>query len=72
MQNLIFQYSGLDSNNIKVASDYDWKKTGIVYWQGEEIDRYSQKYDDLVDELYISAIKDKSFFINNKLLYKTD
>lgn len=57
MQNLVFEYSGLDSNRIKSASNYDWKEKGIVYWQGKPIDRYSEEYDDLVDELYISAIQ---------------
>lgn len=57
MQNMIFQYSGLDSNHVKVCSGYDWKESGIIFWQGAEIDRYSKEYDDLVDELYISAIQ---------------
>lgn len=57
MQNLIFNYSGLDSNNIKVTSDYNWKETGFLYWQGKPIDRFSIEYDELVDELYISAIQ---------------
>lgn len=57
MQNLVFSYHSLNSNYVKVCSGYDWKKTGIIYWQGEEIDRYSEKYDDLIDELYISAIQ---------------
>lgn len=57
MQNLVFSYHSLNSNYVKVCSGYDWKQTGILYWQGEEIDRYSKKYDDLVDELYISAIQ---------------
>lgn len=57
LQDLVFSYSALDSNYIKAATDYDWKKTGIVYWQGKEIDRFSQEYDDMVDELYISAIQ---------------
>lgn len=57
MQNLVFEYSGLDSNHIKSCSDYDWKQTGIVYWQGRAIDRYSEEYDNLVDEIYISAIQ---------------
>ncbi len=56
-QEYIFKYSGLDSNNIKVASDFDWKESGIVYWQGKAICRDSEEYDDLVDELYISAIQ---------------
>lgn len=57
MQNYVLKYSGLDSNNIKVASDFDWKETGIVYWQGTAIKRDSKEYEDLVDELYISAIQ---------------
>ena len=57
MQNLVFNYSGLDSNHVKVCSGYDWEKTGILYWQGKEINRFSKEYDDLVDELYISAIQ---------------
>ena len=56
MQNLVFNYSGLDSNHVKVCSGYDWKENGIVFWQGKEINRFSKEYDDLVDELYISAI----------------
>lgn len=57
MQNLVFTYYGLDASNIKIASDYDWKKDGNLYWQGKTINRFSKEYDDLVDELYISAIQ---------------
>lgn len=57
MQNLVIKYSRIDSNYIKIATDYDWKETGIIYWQGEPIDRFSKEYEDLVDELYISAIQ---------------
>lgn len=57
MQNYVFKYSGLDSNNIKVASDFNWKEEGTVYWQETAIKRNSKEYDDLVDELYISAIQ---------------
>ncbi len=57
MQNLVFKYHSLNSNYVKVCSGYDWKETGILYWQGKEINRYSEEYDDLVDELYISAIQ---------------
>ena len=55
-QNLMFNYYGLASNNIKVATDYDWTKTGILYWQGKEMNRFSKEYDDFLDELYVSAI----------------
>lgn len=57
MQNLVFNYSGLDANNIKIASDFDWKDECLIYFQGQAIKRDSQLYIDLVDELYISAIQ---------------
>lgn len=57
MQNLVFNYSGLDSNYVKICNGYDWKDSGILFWQGKEINRFSKEYDDLVDELYISAIQ---------------
>lgn len=57
MQKLVFSYSGKESNYVKECSSYNWKETGIVYLQGEEIDRFSEKYDDIVDEVYISALQ---------------
>lgn len=69
MQDIVFNYSALNSNYIKVCSGYDWKKTGIIYWQGKPIDRYSEEYDNLIDELYISAIQNP---IYRNLLKTTD
>ena len=57
MQNMVLEYSGIESNCIKVAAERDWKETGIIYWQGKEIKRDSLEYDEMVDELYISAIQ---------------
>ena len=57
MQNLVFNYSALESNYIKVCNDHDWKEDGLLYWQGESINRFGKEYDDLVNELYISAIQ---------------
>ena len=57
MQNYVLRYSGLNANRVSICSEYNWKETGIIYWQGERINRFSEKYDDLVDELYISAIQ---------------
>lgn len=61
MQDLVFKYSGLDSNNVKACSNYDWKETGMIYWQGKEIDRFSKEYDELIDEVYISAIQNSLY-----------
>ena len=55
-QNLMLNYFGIASNNIKVATDYNWQDTGILYWQGKEMNRFSKEYDDFLDELYVSAI----------------
>ena len=53
----VFTYYGTQAVHIKAATDYDWKKSGLIYWQGKEIKRDSKEYEMLVDELYISAIQ---------------
>ena len=53
----MFGYHSLNSNNIKAASDYNWKESRIVYFQGKAIDRNSKNYEDFIDELYVSAIQ---------------
>ena len=57
LQKQVFKYSGIPAVVIKETSDYDWKTTGIIYFQGESIKRDSQEYELLVTELYISAIQ---------------
>lgn len=56
-QRYLFNYSGLNSNNIKVACDYNWRDDGNVYFQGKPIKRDSKEYEDFIDEVYISAIQ---------------
>lgn len=56
-QRYLFDYYGLNSNNIKIAYDYNWRDEKKVYFQGKAIDRNSQEYEDFIDELYISAIQ---------------
>ncbi|MBQ9267360.1 MAG: hypothetical protein IJ867_03395 [Clostridia bacterium] len=56
-QDFVLRYNGMDANSNKAASDFDWKESGMVYWKGTPIKRNSREYDDLVDELYISAIQ---------------
>ena len=68
-QKFVFAYHGLDAVHIQIASDYDWKETGFLYWQGQKINRYSAEYDDLVDEVYISAIQNPLF---RQVLKKVD
>lgn len=69
VQKYIFKYYGIQAVQIKEASNYDWKKTGIIYWQGKEINRFSKEYDNLIDELYISAIQNPLY---RNVLLKVD
>lgn len=55
IQEAVFNYSGTDAYHIQAASNYNWKERGYIYWQGQAINRYSEEYDLLVDEVYIAA-----------------
>ena len=57
LQKQLFKYSGKEALVLQEATTYNWKETGIVYWRGKEIKRDSKEYDDIIDELYISAIQ---------------
>ena len=56
-QNLVFRMSGLNSNRIKAAADFDWTKNQTVMFKGKEINRHGKEYEDLVDELYVSMLQ---------------
>ncbi len=57
MQRLIFDYSGIVSNNIKRASDYNWRNDHILYFLGKPMNRDGKEYEDFIDELYISLLQ---------------
>ena len=61
LQKQVFKYSGKDAIALKDATDYDWTITGNIYFLGKEIKRDSKEYDNLVTELYISAIQNKLY-----------
>ncbi len=63
LQKKLFAYSGKEALVLKEATNYDWKKTCIVYFKGKKIKRDSIEYDNLIEELYISAIQN-SFYRN--------
>lgn len=56
-QKEVFKLSGLDSNNIKAAQDYSWKKENKIYFMGKPYQRDGKEYELLVDELYISLLQ---------------
>lgn len=57
MQKKLYKYSGKEALVLQKATDYDWKKSGYIYFKGKKIKRDSLEYDSLLDELYISAIR---------------
>ena len=57
IQKLVFNYWGVNAYHLQGASSYNWKESGMLYWQGQQMDRNSKEYEDFVDELYISAIQ---------------
>ena len=61
LQKKLFKYSGKEALVLQRASLYNWKETGIIYWRGKEIKRDSDEYDNLIDELYISAIQNEFY-----------
>ena len=61
VQKEVLKYFGVNALITKGASDYNWKETGIIYWKGKPINRFSEEYDELVKKLYISAIQNKLY-----------
>ncbi len=61
LQKKLFKYSGKEALVLQKASNYNWKETGTIYWQGKPIKRDSKDYDKLIDELYISAIQNEFY-----------
>ncbi len=57
VQRKVFGYSGMVSNKVKAFADYDWKKDGIVYFQGRAMKRDSKEYDDFIDEMYVAVLQ---------------
>ena len=63
LQKKLFKYSGKEALVLKEATDYNWRETGYIYFKGKPIKRDSVEYDNLIDELYISAIQN-TFYRN--------
>lgn len=60
-QKLVFKMSGLDACLVKGAMDYDWRENGILWFLGKQFDRNSREYENLIDELYVSALQNPIF-----------
>lgn len=73
-QNLVFKYAGVDAYHTRASNLFDfWGNNGLLYWQGKQINRNEQEYQDFLDELYLSALSNPLYFralisVNNKYL----
>ena len=57
-QNLVLKYSGLDAYHTRGCNALDfWGDAGILYWQGKPMVRNSEEYQNFLDELYVSVLK---------------
>ena len=43
------------------GKEKDWRRTQTLWWNGEEIDRHSQEYQDLLDAAYEAMFANESF-----------
>lgn len=58
LQKLIFKYSGLDAYHTRGSNTLDfWGDEGVLYWQGKPMKRDSEEYQNFLDELYLSVVK---------------
>ena len=73
-QEQVFKYSGVDAYHTRACNSFDfWGNDGLLYWQGKQIKRKEQEYQDFLDELYLSAFNTPLYFraiiaTNNKYL----
>ena len=57
-QNLVLNYAGIDAYHTRSANSADfWGDNGVLYWQGKPMQRQSEEYQDFLDELYLSVVK---------------
>lgn len=56
LQNKVLSLSGLDAYHSRACNRNEfWGNDGVLYWQGKELLRNSQQYQDFLDELYFCA-----------------
>lgn len=45
----------------KKGAPKNWKEKGILYWKGEEINRFGKEYQNLLDRAYAALAKNEKF-----------
>ena len=57
-QKLVFNYAGVDAYHTRASNIFDfWGNSGKLYFWGKEIVRQSEDYQNFLDDLYLSCLK---------------
>lgn len=59
-----FEYSAADAVHLRGLNPYDWQKEGILYTPIKSVDRFSEEYQQFLDELYFMAFQNL-LYVNN-------
>ncbi len=73
IRKLCYEYSGVDAYHLRGMDPYKWQNDGILYTPIGTINRYSEQYQDFIDELYFSVFQNPLYKKNlagskNKML----
>lgn len=67
-KNICSNYSGLMAYKLRLSLT-DWRKTGFVYWKGEQIIRKSDEYTQLITRAYDALYHQN--FVFREILYRS-
>ena len=56
-----YGYSGIEAWHLRGMEPYAWQKDGILYTPSGQIDRFSEDYQEFIDELYYLAFKNSIY-----------
>lgn len=66
LRQVCYEYHGLDAVHLRGMTPYDWQKEGMLYTPIKPINRFSEEYQDFLDELYFSVFQNPLYKNNLK------
>lgn len=66
IRQVCYDYSGIDAVHLKGMRPYDWQKDGILYTTVKPIDRFSEEYQEFLDEMYFLVFQNPLYRNNLK------
>lgn len=64
IRKICYGYSDLASVHLKGMIPYEWQKSGLLYTPKKVIDRFSEEYQEFLDELYVMALANPLYCFN--------